>query len=117
MLTTNSVAVVLCSHLLEHLRDDVAGIEEIGRVMAPGAIAYIIVPIDSRLEETVFFGEPNPDIFDHYWSHGLDFIDKLSQFECTAIMPLEVFSKEDVRRYGLSSQEVIYRCVKPESVG
>lgn len=53
-----SVAVVFCSHLLEHLRDDTAGIAEIERVMAPGAIAYIIVPIDSRLEKTVFLGHP-----------------------------------------------------------
>lgn len=108
-----SVSVVFCLHLIEHVRDDTEAIAELERVMKPGAIGYIIVPIDFRLDTTEFFVTPHADICDHYWSYALDFKDKLSAFECNEIRPLSFLNKDEARRYGVTNQEVIYRVLKP----
>lgn len=111
-LAAEAADVVFCLHLLEHLEDDTAGIAEIHRVMRPGAIAYIMVPIDFRIDKSVFFGRPHPDIFAHYWSHALDFKEKLADFEYQEIRPQDFLSRDEQRRFGVPDDEIIYRCVK-----
>jgi SAM-dependent methyltransferase len=41
-----SYDVVICSHVLEHVGDDVAAMREIARVLRPGGVAYLVVPHD-----------------------------------------------------------------------
>jgi SAM-dependent methyltransferase len=107
------VDVSFCIHLLEHLLDDTKGIAELYRVMRPGAILYVMVPIDLHNSESVFFGKPHPDIFDHYWSYARDFRDKLAQFEYQEIEPRDFLSTVEAYRFGVPDQEIIFRCVKP----
>lgn len=48
-----SFAVVICSHVLEHVPDDRAAIAEIHRVLRPGGTAYLQHPVDYSLTRTV----------------------------------------------------------------
>ncbi|MCP4639730.1 MAG: methyltransferase domain-containing protein [bacterium] len=108
----NSVDVVFCIHLLEHLKDDTEGIAEIHRILKPGGIAYLMVPIDLRNEETVYFGRPHPEIFDHYYSHARDFIQKLDAFEVQELKPGDYLSPAEQFRFGMPDKEIFHRCVK-----
>jgi SAM-dependent methyltransferase len=48
----DSFDVILCSHVLEHVVEDRKGMRELYRVLKPGGWALVLVPIDSRRDET-----------------------------------------------------------------
>lgn len=45
--------VVLCSHVLEHVNDDLRALRELLRVTRPGGFVAVLVPIDVSLTETL----------------------------------------------------------------
>jgi hypothetical protein len=45
--------IIICNHVLEHVPDDRRAMRELNRVLAPGGIALLQVPISSRLLATV----------------------------------------------------------------
>lgn len=47
-LPDNSIDMVLCSHVLEHVIDDRAALAEFTRVLRPGGRAIIMIPLDLR---------------------------------------------------------------------
>ena len=47
-----SFDLLICSHVLEHIPDDRAALSEIYRVLRPGGLALIMVPIDRNRDET-----------------------------------------------------------------
>lgn len=69
---------VFASHVLEHIRDDRKAVKEIRRVLRPGGIAILPVPIvckktieypDANPYEGGHFRAPGPDYFDRYREH------------------------------------------------
>src|SRR3954447_6422448 len=49
--------LILCSHVLEHVPDDVQAVRELARVLKPDGVALIQIPVDDRLEKT--FEDPS----------------------------------------------------------
>jgi SAM-dependent methyltransferase len=85
-LPSASFDVVVCSHVLEHV-DDRAALREIRRVVRPGGVAYLMVPLvegwdttyeDARLlgreERALHFGQA-----DHLRWYGRDFRDRVRE--------------------------------------
>jgi len=73
-----SYDVVYASHVLEHVPDDAAAIREIRRVLAPGGLAILPVPIvnpvtvdypEPNARESMHVRAPGPDYFDRYRPH------------------------------------------------
>ena len=90
-----SYDVVYASHVLEHIQDDHAAIREIRRVLRPGGIAVLPVPIMGAL--TVEYDAPNPLETMHVRAPGMDYHDRY----------LAVFTSVDVfdsDRYPLPNQ-------------
>lgn len=89
------------SHVLEHIRDDERAIGEIWRVLRPGGIAVLPVPIVGL--ETVEYPEPNPNEVYHWRAPGLDyfdryrrFFDRVDEYRSTSFPPeYQVFTYED----------------------
>jgi hypothetical protein len=73
-------AMIVCSHVLEHIRDDAAALREIARVTAPGGRVVIMVPAyepwNSR--PTTEFGFENPDFDNHWRMYGADMADRIA---------------------------------------
>ena len=69
-----SFDLVYASHVLEHIPDDRKALDEIRRVLVPGGIAVLPVPIVSDV--TVEYGAPNPDEHDHVRAPGLDYFER-----------------------------------------
>ena len=69
-----SYDMVYASHVLEHIDDDEAAIKEVWRVLKPGGIAILPVPINAP--KTVDYGAPNPSETDHVRCCGLDYFDR-----------------------------------------
>ncbi len=109
-----SYDVVMAHHVLEHIPDDRAAMRELFRILAPGGIAILSVPINASRHETyenpaivgpvereVHFSAP-----DHRRYYGLDFADRLVE----AGFAVETFRlpPELEPRYGLLRAEWLY---------
>jgi len=81
-----SVDVVICSHVLEHVRDDLA-IAELYRILRPGGRLLAMVPIvegwEKSDENTNNFDGPMRRLHfgrnDHVRRYGADFVQRLAQ--------------------------------------
>ena len=86
---------ILCNHVLEHIPNDTKAMQELYRVLKPGGIALLQVPLESnrketfeddsivnKAERTKVFGQ-----YDHVRVYGKDYFDKLRQtgFEVSEI--------------------------------
>lgn len=65
---------VFASHVLEHIDDDAKALSEIRRVLAPGGIAVLPVPIVAPA--TIEYPEPNPHEEYHVRAPGPDYFDR-----------------------------------------
>ena len=110
---SESIDWVFCLHVLEHIREDGKSIAEIHRILKRGGVAYIMVPFDPELVETVEWPEPNPDIFGHIWAYAMpDFKERLDTFDFDEIQPATFLSEQEIQRFAVPPKEIIYRCVK-----
>lgn len=71
---SGSYDIVYASHVLEHVPDDRSAISEIRRILAPGGLAILPVPIVS--EATVEYPEPNANESMHVRAPGPDYYDR-----------------------------------------
>jgi SAM-dependent methyltransferase len=69
--------LILCSHVLEHIPEDLAAMRELYRVLKEGGTCIVQVPMQVGLIETVDYAEPNLDEFDHVRAYGRDFLGRL----------------------------------------
>ena len=114
--------VVLCSHVLEHVRDDRKAMGELFRVLKPGGWAILQSPVDAGLEETY---EAPEDMSprerervlgrsDHVRTYGRDYVERLREagFAVEEDRFIDKFSGEEIERYGLDKDEVLYICTR-----
>jgi len=113
-LRSGSIDLLSCVHVLEHVHDDAGAMAELRRVLAPGGLAVVQVPI--RGEHT--FEDPDADpadyerLFgqhDHVRWYGRDVVDRLEAagFSVDVDRPLEWLPADDVRRYALAGDDQV----------
>lgn len=73
-----SYNLVFASHVLEHIADDKKAISEVRRILKPGGIAILPVPIVSN--ETIEYEKPIPTEENHVRAPGLDYFDRYAEF-------------------------------------
>jgi len=73
----SSYDVIFASHVLEHIRDDLAAICEIRRVLSPGGVAILPVPL--VCEKTIEYPHPNPDESFHVRAPGPDYFERFAE--------------------------------------
>lgn len=116
----NTFDVVLCNHVLEHVRDDIKAMSEIHRVLKPGGFAILQIPFFNPIPEVTFEDHSITDkrerekIFgqdDHVRKYGHDYPKRIAQSGLTPIEDKFVFTLPDdqVKKFGLVRNEVIYR--------
>lgn len=117
-----SFDIVYCSHVLEHVDDDRAAIDEFFRILKPGGSAIVLVPITvSRTYEdpTLVTETQRARAFgqkDHVRRYGRDFVERLraSGFNVTTIHVADVASHEEAIKMGLTQASgEVYRCDRP----
>lgn len=119
----DSFDVILCSHVLEHVGDDLKAMRELRRILKPGGWAILQVPVDPARPRTFedpgitdpaererLFGQ-----WDHVRMYGLDYPQRLADagFEVEVVpYPIEL-GPEAIRSCGLDGRESIYFCRNP----
>lgn len=108
---TNSVDIIWCHHVLEHLQEDTSAIKELYRVLLPGAGEMIIsVPmmLGSKTRE---YGHPRKEESGHWRIYGDDFVDRL-QATGFVVRPGKLnLSSTECQLYGIK-HEPFYICSK-----
>ena len=117
---------VICNHVLEHVPDDARALREIMRVLRPGGTAILQTPFASGLEKTLedpagidtdakrieFYGQE-----DHVRLYGRDLFDRIraAGFRLELRRHDECLPDVDAARCGVSRDEPLFLCVKPEA--
>ena len=124
-LSDNQYDIIICNHVMEHVRDDKRVLGELLRILKPGGRAIVQVPLDYSRTST--FEDPSvtrpsdrENLFgqrDHVRVYGLDYPERLrtSGFMVEEIAyPLQL-GKDIVSKYRLPEEEIIYLNIKPEA--
>ncbi len=114
----NQYDVVICNHVLEHVKDDKKAMSEILRVLKKGGFALIHVPVDYSMKETYENSEITGPAErekhfrqrDHYRLYGLDFPDRLKEigFVINGNNFTDELDKDTIERYRLISNEYMF---------
>lgn len=116
----NTFDVVLCNHVLEHVRDDIQAMHEIHRVLKPGGFAILQIPFFNPVPDVTFEDASITDkrerekIFgqdDHVRKYGNDYPKRIAQSGLTPVEDRFVFTlpEDQVKKFGLVRSEIIYR--------
>jgi SAM-dependent methyltransferase len=113
-----SFDIVICSHVLEHVGDDLRALREVQRVMTPGGKAIVMSPIDWTRDLTledpsVTAPEDRHRVFgqsDHVRLYGRDFHERLEAagFDVSVERYLERVDESLIRRYGLRREDALF---------
>jgi ubiquinone/menaquinone biosynthesis C-methylase UbiE len=118
----SSFDFIICNHVLEHIPDDGLAMRELRRVLKSSGWAVLQVPIDYALETTyedfaINTSEGRAKAFgrhDHVRWYGRDYKSKLENegFKVIEDPFVEQFSQEDLYKFGMFANEMVYFCHK-----
>lgn len=92
--------IIICSHVLEHIKEDRAATKELYRVLKPKGVALIIVPLTTRKITEEF---DQIDSQNHWRACGEDYIDRIKEsgFKLELYHPSEDLRKKlGINQYG-----------------
>jgi predicted SAM-dependent methyltransferase len=118
----NSFDYIFCNHVLEHIPDDTKAMQELYRVLAPGGMAILQVPLENNREVTfeddsIIDSKERAKVFgqyDHVRIYGMDYFDKLRSigFVVDAVNYTTTLSEEKINEYRLAKGELLPVCRK-----
>ena len=115
-LADDSVDVILCNHLLEHVADDRKALCELYRILKPGGWGILLSPVEADYEQTFeddtitdpdertrIFGQ-----YDHRRIDGADYTDRLraAGFEAADIDYAASFTDAERKLYALPADHI-----------
>lgn len=118
----NSFDVILCNHVLEHIKDDKKAMSELYRILKPNGWAILQVPQDLNREITfeddsitdpkqraAIFGQ-----YDHVRIYGKDYFQRLRSvgFKVEERFYTKELGELLIEKYALAKEEIIPICYK-----
>ena len=90
-----SYDIVICNHVLEHVKKKRQAFREILRILRPTGFLQFSVPNPKLHAETKDWGYPKPDMHEHYRVYGRDLLLRFSEAQGGAHI-LEVDATDEV---------------------
>lgn len=116
-LADDSMEVILCNHIMEHVADDRQAMRELYRIMKPEGWGVILSPVErdravTYEDDSITDPEERNRIFgqyDHRRIYGVDYAERLSSagFDVEAVDYICNFTSDEQSKYALTN-EVIY---------
>jgi len=78
-LDDESYDIVICNHVIEHVADDVAALNEVKRITSYAGFAFVSVPNPAERATTSDWGEPDWAQHGHYRVYGMDLADRITE--------------------------------------
>jgi SAM-dependent methyltransferase len=72
-----SCDVIFASHVMEHIHDDYSALKEIWRILKPGGMAFLPVPVFGPV--TVEYPQRNMEEYEHVRAPGLDYFTRYKE--------------------------------------
>lgn len=122
--------LILCLHVIDHVRDDAAAMKEMHRVLKPGGRAFIMSLIDFGAPKTLEFADANvagkrPKGYDELRCYGADFVGRLEAagFRVDVVDYAKSLPDELRNQYGVAGKvesgrlnlTAIFECLKAAS--
>ena len=110
----NTFDLIICSHVLEHVKDDSKAIKEMFRVLKSKGALFIMVPLNENRINTIEYEAPNPLDPCHVRYYGLDLMDRIKSagFRVKKIDLVSELNKDNINRYGLGTENILFLCTK-----
>lgn len=116
-LADNSIDVIICNHLLEHVEDDRQAMRELHRVLRPGGWAVVLVPED-RARATTFEDDTITDPklrtelfgqYDHRRVYGRDYDERLRDagFRVERIAVEHIATAQERKLHAIGSDDLV----------
>jgi SAM-dependent methyltransferase len=84
--------LVICNHVLEHVRDDRRGFSELLRITREAGFIQVTVPTPYTRETTKELGYPDEGAFGHWRAYGRDLVERFAEVAPEArLVQVEVF--------------------------
>ncbi|MBG0791133.1 MAG: methyltransferase domain-containing protein [Desulfovibrionaceae bacterium] len=90
----NSFDLIICHRVLEHVYDDSAALREAFRVLSPGGLLNVSVPMAFDMDHTVEWFFPDPLRHGHLRMYGRDFGERLADAGFTVSEERWLFRRE-----------------------
>ena len=116
----NTFDIIHCSHVLEHVPDDMQAMRQLCRVLKHGGCAIVSVPITAKetfedpsvttpAERERIYGQ-----YDHLRRYGPDIEQRLNKagFDVQCVRPQDFIATEDIAKMRIGD-ETIFLCRKP----
>jgi len=115
--------VVLCNHVLEHVKDDIQAMKEIQRVLKPGGWAILQVPFFNPVPDKTFQDDSITDkrerekVFgqdDYVRKYGKDYTSRITQSGLEAFEEKfsETLTIDEAYHFGVSRSEIIFKATR-----
>jgi len=119
----NTFDAAMCNHVMEHVDDDIQAMREIYRVLKPGGWAIMQVPFFNPVpnetfeDKSIVSPEAREEAYgqdDHVRLYGKDYPDRIRMAGFNVIEDeyVKTLETEEVKRYALPKNEIIYFCKK-----
>jgi SAM-dependent methyltransferase len=115
-LEDESMDVVICNHILEHVEDDRKALRELHRILRKGGWGVVLVPQDYKREMTfednsITSPEERARIFgqyDHRRIYGRDYAERVREcgFEVEEIEYENTLSEEEIEQYSTAKERL-----------
>ena len=110
-IASDSMDLIWCHHVLEHVEHDRQAIGELQRVLRPRTgVLVVSVPMELGTS-TDEYGFADPHLSGHWRMYGDDFAERLAESHLTVEENSHQLSAEDCRRFGITPER-FYICQK-----
>lgn len=118
-IATASIAILFCSHVLEHIPELDLCLDEIARVLRPGGVAWLQVPREPGLARSRLTPIDPRRAHAHAWQFGADFSARLQRPAWTVeeIGVADLASPAQAGRYGIADDERCWRVTRSGNRG
>jgi SAM-dependent methyltransferase len=111
----NSLDLIVCPHILEHVPDDGSAFSELGRILRPSGFGLLMVPV-TGMETYEVPGSllaDNEKLYgqhDHVRRYGMDICTRMRSagLEVEILDMFQLFGDESCRKYGLYGDDRYY---------